>query len=163
MAKHFREEPAQQTAYMPRTRVRQEQVHTGEQVQRPVSYGEVASYRTSYVEPALDKDFYFDERPARGGIRAFGRFLLLMLAWACRIAALGGTALVLLNSFYVSAWHPKMAWLMDQVWTYIPWGRIHVLSVDTPFGGTFYGDIALMVLALFLIDWLLCRLRAALR
>ena len=108
-------------------------------------------------------DYYDDEVEARGGIRSVGRFFLLAIAWVLRLCALVGSLLVVLNSFYATAWHPSFVRLMDQVWHYVPWGRAGTLVVNTPFGGKFYGGLALIVLAWFVLDWILCRLRAALR
>ncbi len=160
MAKHFKQDPTQS---MPRTRVARQRVADERAAHKPLSYGESASYRTYYASPVVDSDYYDDEVEARGGIRSVGRFFLLSIAWVLRLCALVGSLLVVLNSFYATAWHPRFVWLMDQVWHYVPWGRASTLVVNTPFGGKFYGGLALIVLALFVLDWILCRLRATLR
>ncbi|MDO4798326.1 MAG: hypothetical protein Q4A01_09960 [Coriobacteriales bacterium] len=168
MAKHLKEQQTQPMPRMNRTvpRVQADpRVQRGEGTRRPLAYGESAPYRTSYVEPAINRSSFgdFQDMEARGGVYTFLRVVVLLLAWAVRLLALAGSVLVLLGSFYVTESHPVFENTMDQLWRFLPWGRIATLSVDTPFGGTFYGDIALMVLALFVIDWLLCKLRAALR
>ncbi len=162
MAKHFKE---QQTQPMPRMKRTVPRIQSDEGAQRPLAYGEPAAYRTAYVEPAVNRGSFgdFGGTYARGGVFSFLRGVVLVLAWAVRLVALAGTGLVLLGSFYVVASHPTFVTVVDQLWRYLPWGRIETLSVDTPMGGTFYGDLALIVLVLFVIDWLLCKLRAALR
>lgn len=159
MAKHFKE---QQTEEMPRTRVRRQRVEEFDGPKED-AYGVSASYRTSYADPVVDEDYYDSYVPARGGIRAVGRGILLVLAWACRLAAIAGVAVVIVNMPYARSFNPTLIGLMDALWYYVPWEQGAHLAVDTPFGGTFYGDVALASILLFVIDWLLCRLRAALR
>ena len=169
MAKHFRateeagEGAAQNVAgrpreiEIPRTRARARQNTTS------LPYGQAASYHYSYPTAVPTEDYYADEVEARGGIRTLGRAPLLPLAWAFRVVALALVALVLANVFSLAFMRSHLTDVTDLVTSYLPWARIGVLGVDTPFGGTFRGDLCLLALLAFIIDWLLCRARASLR
>lgn len=126
-------------------------------------YGAAASYRASVSRAATTGEFYMGDVPARGGARAVGRGFLLFFAWVVRLAAYAMVILVLLNVLSLSILRPTLTVATDLVTSYLPWRAIGLLEVDTPFGGVFRGDLALIALALFIIDWLLCKARASLR
>lgn len=164
MAKHFKEEPAQSTEVMSARKIRRTQQRvavdggTGH-----LPYGQAASYRASYADAAPTSEFYMGDAPARGGLHAVGRGLLLILAWAVRLVALCFVFLVLANSLSLPFFLSQLTEVTDLVTSYFPWGTLNVLMVDTPFGGVFRGDFAIIALLMFMLDWLLCRLRARLR
>lgn len=162
MAQHFaqREDATQE---MPRTKIKRpvSTVPTREDGLYP--YGQSAAYRMRGARAAVSRDYYVDDMPARGGIAVLGRGVLLLLAWVVRIVALAGVFVVLVNVISPFVIDDYITVGMDRLWSFIPWGCIERLSVDTPFGGKFYGDLAITTLLLFIIDWLLCRARAALR
>ena len=162
MAQHFAQKE-DQTQEMPRTRIKRpvSTVPTREDGLYP--YGQSASYRMRGTRAAVRHDYYVDDMPARGGIAMLGRGILLLLAWTVRLVALAGVCVVLINVIAPFVLEGYITMVMDRIWSFIPWGCIERLSVDTPFGGTFYGDLAIATLLLFIIDWLLCRARAALR
>lgn len=165
MAKHFKEESVQKTATMrvqraqeiPRANVRTEENTTS------MPYGQAATYRGSYADAAPTGGFFVDDLPARGGIYAFGRGVLLALAWVFRLLAIAAVAIVLLNVLSLSVTRQVLTNVTDTITAYLPWSGASVLMVDTPFGGVFRGDIAIVAVALFVIDWLLCKARKALR
>lgn len=126
-------------------------------------YGEVASYRGPYRDAVYDDSYYLDEVPARGGIRRLGRGLALVLAWAARLCALVAFALLALNVMALSPLEGLVARIDDVLETYLPWLMAGPPGVDTPFGGTFRVELALVSLVMFVADWLLCRLRALIR
>ncbi len=143
MAKHFREDNAT-TKTAPR---------------RP----QAVSHHSAYAEPVRRDDYYFDDEPsAVGGIRAVGRGLFLLLAWAVRLCAFVLFVVVMLNAIPVPSIKYHVAFFTDSVTSYLPWYALGTLSVDTPFGGTFRCDLCLLSIALFVLDWVLCRIRAAL-
>ncbi len=126
-------------------------------------YGQAASYRASYSDAIPTDEYYWDDMPARGGIYAFGRGVILLLAWAFRVAALAVMLLVLANVMYLPVFRTQLTWFTDLVTSYLPWHSFGLLAMDTPFGGVFRGDLAMISVLLFVVDWLLCRLRASLR
>ena len=162
MAKHFaqREDATQE---MPRTKIKRHvsTVSTGDDGLYP--YGQSAAYRTHEARAAVTSQYYADDLPARGGIARLLRGILLLLAWAVRLVALAGVLVILVNVISPFVLQGYITQGMDVLWSYVPWGCIESLSVETPFGGIFFGDLALFTLLLFMVDWLLCRARAALR
>lgn len=129
-------------------------------------YGQAASYRYSYPTAVATDDYYevgYGDVPARGGIRKLGRGICMLLAWAVRLIAFATFMLVLLNVLQIWPIRPYLTYVTDLVTNQLPWHRLGVLGVDTPFGGTFRGDLAIVTALLFMLDWGLCRLRAAMR
>ncbi len=127
-------------------------------------YGLPASYRGVYEEPvSVGRDIYWDDVPERGGIFSFLRGLLLLLAWIFRLAALAMVVLVILNGLSLPVFRSTLATVTDVITSYLPWRNVGLLAVDTPFGGVLRGDLSLIALFLFVMDWLLCRSRRALR
>lgn len=154
MAKHFREEPTQA---MPRTR----RAHYAEDAE-DYPYGPAASYRTHYAGVAGGEETYDGYVYARGGIAKLGRGICLLIAWAFRLLALAGCALVILNAMPYSPWRSAVTQLLDLIWSKLPWGELPTLTVDTPFGGSFLIPLALATLLCLVLDWLMCRARARL-
>ena|GEM_PF-691825 len=127
-------------------------------------YGMPAAYRIGYNEAMPNREFTWgDKINQRGGIYSFLRGLLLSLAWVFRIAALSVAAIVVLNGLSLPVFRSTLAQVTDTIISFVPWPNIGRFTVDTPFGGVFRGDLALITLLLFTMDWLLCRSRAALR
>lgn len=164
MAKHFKEDAAESTAVMNSRKLKatKKRVDTSGGTGY-LPYGQAASYRASYADAAPTGEFFMDDLPARGGIYAFLRGVLLLLAWVMRIVALGFMFLVVANVLSLPFFRAQLTWITDLITSYLPWRNIGLLAVDTPFGGTFRGDLSLISLAFFIVDWLLCRLRASLR
>ena len=165
MAKHFKVVPDETTEVL---EVPQRQtVWTGfpsaEDTQGYLPYGQVASYRSSYADAAPTGEYFIDEMPARGGIHAVGRGILLLMAWILRLFAYGCVLLVVLNVLSLSLIRTQLTSITDAVTSNLPWHTFSTLSLDTPFGGTFRVDLAIIAVLLFVLDWALCRVRADLR
>lgn len=126
-------------------------------------YGQAAAYRSSVSDAAPTGEYFLDDMPARGGIYAFLRGILLLIAWIFRIAAIAFMLLLVANVLALPVFRSHLSWFTDLVTSYLPWRNIGLLAIDTPFGGTFRGDFAIISLLLFIVDWLICRLRASLR
>lgn len=126
-------------------------------------YGQAAPYRGSYANAAPTREFFLDDMPARGGLPAFGRGVLLLLAWATRLCAFALMVVVLANALSLPIFRQQLSAVTDTITAYAPWHTLGLLAVDTPFGGVFRGDLAILMLLLFVVDWLLCRARARLR
>ena len=182
MAKHFREEPLQVTGKIRRTRHRNtasgnnpatpsrstapaqdRSLATDDMDDYLLPYGQAASYRSYYADPALTGGYYIDRIPVRGGIYAFGRGLLLAIAWALRLFAYVFVLLVLLNVLSLSFFRAYVTSVTDAVTSHLPWHTFGLLALDTPFGGVFRGDLSLIALLLFVLDWAVCRVRIRLR
>ena len=163
MAKHFKEEPVQSTAVMRKQREAAPPRVNVEHTQTSLPYGQVASYRSAIADAAPTGEYFMGDVPARGGARAVGRGFLLLFAWIVRLCAIATVLLVLLNSLGFLPLRPTITVATDFVTAYLPWRTLGLLEVDTPFGGTFRGDLALIAVLLFVVDWLLCKARAALR
>lgn len=158
MAKHFRDD-VEKTSVAPR---RQEATRRRYADQADVSLG--GGQARGYVPAGSVRrdDYYIEEEPeVRGGFRAVFRGFFLLLAWAVRLCALGLFVVVMLNAMPVPAIRHYVAYATELVTSLLPWGRILTLAVDTPFGGTFRCDLCILSLVLFVLDWLLCRIRAA--
>lgn len=160
MAKHFREDvertqisPRQRAAANRRARDMRESIARTSRAQ-PVR-------RDAYYDDYYD-EYLEEELPVRGGIAAFGRGLFMVLAWVVRIVALGLFVLVMLNSMPIPPIKYHVAYATELLTSYLPWGEWGTLAVDTPFGGTFRCDLCLASLGCFFVDWVLCRIRAAL-
>lgn len=164
MARHFRQDTAESTEVMSARKVRgaQSRIPTEAGTGR-LPYGQAASYRASYADAAPTDEYFLDDMPARGGFPAVGRALLLLLAWVVRLLAVAFMLLVLANALALPIFRSQLVWFTDLVTSYLPWRTMGLLAVDTPFGGMFRGDLALVSLMFFIVDWLLCRLRVRLR
>lgn len=165
MAKHFKQDTQESTAVMSARQMRKAQnsrIQT-EATASHLPYGQAASYRASYSDAAPTDEYFLEDMPVRGGLPAVGRVLLLLLAWAVRLCAIAAFFLVMANAFMLPVFRTQLTSVTDLVTSYLPWRSTGLLAVDTPLGGTFRGDLAIVSLLLFLIDWLLCRLRVRLR
>lgn len=163
MARHMREPEAQRTTVVKRTVERQQPVQRRTMYRDDMPYGQAAAYRGLMEEPVVRRELTWDDAPARGGIYALGRGLLLLLAWAIRLCAFAMVAIVLLNALSLPFFRTTLSTTTDLITSYLPWQNLGLLAVDTPFGGVLRGDLAIVSLLLFVIDWLLCKLRASLR
>ena len=164
MARHFRE--PQPTPEVEDTHITRglRGIHPGRRKQNTTTlpYGQAATYHYTYPSALPSEDYYTAEQPARGGLRMLGRGLLLLLAWAFRIIAFGFVLLVIANFFLFPIGLSYVTYVTDTLTSYLPWAPYGVLGIDTPFAGTFRGDLAILALVAFIIDWLLCRARARL-
>ena len=164
MAKHFKEAPAEATEQMGESSMTQRRRFGSHSRQNTTSlpYGQAATYHYSYPTAVPTQDFYTDGVEARGGIRRLGRGLLFLCAWAFRACALCLVLLVILNVFQFRVGRSMLTYVTDLVTAYLPWARFTVLGLDTPFGGTFRGDLTILATLAFICDWALCRARAKL-
>lgn len=161
MAKHFRED-VERTQISPRQRAA---------ANRRARDMRASIERTSRAQPVRRADYYYDdyydeyvdgEPPVRGGIAALGRGFFMLLAWVVRVVTLALFVLVMLNSMPIPPIKYHVAYATDLLTSYLPWSKLGTLAVDTPFGGTFRCDLCLLSLGCFVVDWLMCRIRAAL-
>lgn len=162
MARHMRDSEAQRTTVVRRTVQRPPQTKRRNIPRDDMPYGQSAAYRGLVEEPVV-RELTWDDAPSRGGIYAFLRGLMLIFAWAVRLCAFAMTIVVLLNAVSPSFLQATLSRVTDLITSYLPWRNIGLLEVDTPFGGVLRGDLAILTLVLFVIDWLLCRIRASLR
>ena len=162
MARHFKEAPAERTAPMRRAASRR--VETQQTAETRLPYGQTAGYQYEYGRMAPTDDYY-DETivPARGGIFAFLRGILMIVAVACRLTAIFLFLLITIHFVGLPVLRGPITQLTDAITGALPWGSLNVPVIDTPFGGVFRIDFALMCLLLFILDWLFCKLRANVR
>ena len=162
MARHMREPESQRTTVVRRTVQRPPQPKRHNVPRDDMPYGQSAAYRGLVEEPVV-RELTWDDGPARGGVFAFLRGLLLIFAWALRLCALALTIVVLLNAVSPSFLQATLSRVTDLITSYLPWQHLGLLEVDTPFGGVLRVDLAILKLVLLIIDWLLCQIRASLR
>ena len=167
MAKHFKQDVAKTTvAARPlATKRRATPVQSGDtsgQVSLP--YGDVAPYRYSYPEAIRTDEAYYDEGEgfARGGLFKVGRGFFLLLALPMRLAAIALFVIVILNAMPIPAIGEYVMTVTDFITSHLPWRDMRILAVDTPFSGAFRIDLCLLSFFFFVLDWLFCRIRAAL-
>jgi hypothetical protein len=165
MAKHFKTQTSEDTVQM-------KAPYESDNKKRKLSgttnvslpYGQAATYHYSYPSAAVRGDELFvEDVPARGGIHMVGRGFALLLAWLLRLVAIALFVLVVLNVLSISVLEVPLERVTDALSSFLPWHEAVPLSVDTPFGGSFRGDLALLSLFFFVLDWLMYRLRATLR
>ena len=165
MAKHFKPDPSGNTEAMERpyeSVVTERRVGGTGHVSLP--YGQAATYHYSYPSAAVRNDDYYDlDAPPRGGLVMVARFLLLLVAWLFRLVAFAFFVLVVLNVVSITAIEVPVTRVTDIVTSYLPWRSLGLLEVETPFGGIFRGDLSLVTLLFFVLDWLVCRLRMRMR
>ena len=164
MARHFKQ--PQPTPEVEDTRItgglRGRRPNRRKQNTTSLPYGQAATYHYTYPSALPSEDYYTEERPARGGLRMLGRGLLLLLAWTFRVIAFGLVLLIIANFFLFPIGLSYVTFVTDTLTGFFPWAPFGVLGIDTPFAGTFRGDLAILALFAFIIDWLLCRARARL-
>lgn len=90
------------------------------------------------------------------------RGVLLFLSWCFRLAAWGLVALVIVNSFTVGNRVTLMR-ITERATQMLPDSLAGLYVVDTPFGGAFRGDFAIAAVVLFVLDWIMARIRRRLR
>ncbi len=90
------------------------------------------------------------------------RLVLLFLAWACRLAAIVLAVLVVMGCFSF-AYRLRVVELSAMVAEALPAFVSGLYVINTPFGGVFRGDFALVSVTLFVLDWILLRVRYSLR
>ncbi|MDO4538695.1 MAG: hypothetical protein Q4B54_11075 [Coriobacteriales bacterium] len=169
MAKHFKTEAQESPAatqmaprVKPRASAREKATRKGD-TGISLPYGAPASYHYSYPTATHRNEFGFIDEKPRGGIFMVARGLVLFIAWIFRLAAILMCLIVLLNALALSPLRLYLSYVTDFITSYLPWRSIGLLSMDTPFGGVFRGDLTIITILLFIVDWLLCRLRASLR
>lgn len=162
MARHFKEAPTDRTTPMRRAAPRRVETQQTAEVRLP--YGKAASYQYEYGRMTPTDD-YFDETvvPARGGFFAFLRGIIMILAVACRLAAIFLFLIVTMHVVGLPVLRGPITQLTDAITGVFPWGSLNVPVIDTPFGGVFRIDLAVICLLLLILDWLLCKLRANVR
>ena len=162
MARHFKETPTDRTAPMRRAAPRR--VETNETAEVRLPYGQAASYQYDYGRMTPTED-YFDETyvPARGGFFAFLRGIIMIFAVACRLVAIFLFLIVTMHVVGLPVLRGPITQITDTITGVFPWGSLNVPVIDTPFGGVFRIDLAVVCLLLFILDCLLCKLRANVR
>lgn len=100
------------------------------------------------------------EEPGRG--HGLARGVLLLVSWLLRLAALGLVALVVVNCFTMGNRVAIMR-LTAQVSQLLPRSLAGLYVLDSPFGGVFRGDFAIAAVVLFVLDWIVARVRRRLR
>lgn len=93
---------------------------------------------------------------------AVARGILLLVSWLFRIGAWVLVALVIANSFTVGNRVTLMR-LTERVTQLLPTELAGLYVLDTPFGGAFRGDFAIAAIVLFVLDWIVARIRRHLR
>lgn len=101
--------------------------------------------------------------PIGHGRHVVARFFLALISWVLRLAAIAVSLVVVLDSFTFATGRTELLQSTALVSSLLPEGLAGLYVLDTPFGGAFRGDFAIAALVLFLVDWILCRIRAALR
>lgn len=101
--------------------------------------------------------------PVGHGRHVVARFFLALVSWVLRLGAIGLSLLVVLGSFTFGTSRPELIRAMAVATGLLPQGFAGLYVFDTPFGGAFRGDLAIAAIVLFVLDWILCRIRVALR
>lgn len=92
-----------------------------------------------------------------------GKALVGAVAFALRAAGWALAALTVADIFVAGPVRSALLPLNTFVSGVVPAALAGALVIQTPFGGAFRGDFALLALILFVIDWGLCKAAAALR
>lgn len=131
--------------------------------QPPLAPGGYA-YRQAPQQPPYQQQGYqpqFEgEEPGRG--HGLARGILLLVSWALRLAALGLVALVVVNCLTMGNRVAIMR-ITAQVAQLLPRSLAGLYVIDSPFGGVFRGDFAIAAVVLFVLDWIVARIRRRLR
>lgn len=152
----------QQEPQIKRTRRASRPQRSRDEVDIELQYGNAAP-RTYSSETSTGTSFYFDDEviQTRGGIWALFRGIFLLLAWIVRLVAIVLFVLVMLKSVQIPYVYDVVTYALDFGTQYLPWREFGALSLDTPLGGVFRCDLCIASLLLFVVDWILCRIRAA--
>ena len=89
-----------------------------------------------------------------GPFAALASLGLRALSLCARLAAIATSLLVIVASFGANRHRAVVVSLITQASALIPAGLQGRLVIETPFGGAFRGDLAVLAVALFLIDWI---------
>lgn len=179
MAKHFKDsvdkttvaprrmvpsptQSKQQGQPINRTRRARRPQRSRDEVDIELQYGNAAP-RAYASEMSAGTSFYFDDEviQTRGGIWKLFRGIFLLLAWIVRLVAIVLFVLVMLKSVQIPYVYHAVTYVLDYGTQYLPWREFGALSLDTPLGGVFRCDLCIASLLLFVVDWILCRIRAA--
>lgn len=101
--------------------------------------------------------------PVGMGRHLAARAVLAIFSWVLRIAAIVIAGVVVLDSLSLGAGRTELLRVTALISSLIPQGLSGMYVMDTPFGGAFRGDFAIVALVLLVVDWILCRIRASLR
>lgn len=91
-------------------------------------------------------------RPAPG--------ILRVISLLCRVVAVVLSIVVVGLCFVSGSARAAVLVFLTRVSEVLPASPSAALVVETPFGGTFRGDLALVSVVLFIVDWALCRTAA---
>ena len=89
--------------------------------------------------------------------------VLRVVALACRVAAWALVALTVADAFLGVGARTWLLSVNGAVSRLVPGPLAGLFVFQTPFGGVFRGDFALLAIILLVIDWLLVRVSASLR
>ncbi len=92
-----------------------------------------------------------------------GKALVGALAFAVRAAGWALAALTVADIFVSGPVRTALLPLNNFVSGLVPAALAGAFLIQTPFGGAFRGDFALLALALLVLDWALCKAAAAFR
>ncbi|MGN0287766.1 MAG: hypothetical protein ACI4B6_08890 [Atopobiaceae bacterium] len=101
--------------------------------------------------------------PVGMGRHVAARAVLALFSWVFRIAAIFIAGVVVLDSLSLGAGRTELLRVTALISSLIPQGLSGMYVMDTPLGGAFRGDFAIVALVLLVVDWILCRIRASLR
>ncbi|MGI6755432.1 MAG: hypothetical protein ACOX4F_05430 [Atopobiaceae bacterium] len=100
--------------------------------------------------------------PNKHASSAGTRAALTICAIVARLAALLLSVLTLAGCFSTLRVQVYVFELTALIAQMLPRAISGLYVIDTPFGGAFRGDFALVAALLFVLDWILCRVRAKL-
>lgn len=93
----------------------------------------------------------------QGPLTALESFALRLLALVLRLAAIGLSALVVLSAVLTGSHRAQLVSTLNIAQLYLPSSLMGKFVFETPFGGLFRGDMAVVALLLFILDWLCVR------
>lgn len=130
----------------------------------PNQYGYVQPQGQMPVQPyAKGYEAPRQVEPVGHGRHLAARFFLALFSWVFRLAAIAISVVVVLDSFTMAAARVELLRATALISSFIPSQLAGLYVIDTPFGGAFRGDFAIVAVVLFLVDWILCRIRVSLR
>ena len=88
--------------------------------------------------------------------------VMRVAARVCRVVAWVLVALVVAGAVLPAGPRSLLLGANGLASSFLPSGVSGLFVFVTPFGGAFRGDFALVALALFVLDWLLCHVAASL-
>ncbi len=127
--------------------------------QRP--YVAAPAARAAVPSPQREAGDGAPSRRGRGPLSSAAGFLarlaLRVLAFACRLAALALSALVVADALVVGSYRVYLLELTARVSGLLPSALSGTLLFETPLGGVLRLDFAIAAVVLFVLDWLLTR------